>query len=109
MIAWVTGGGTGIGRALAQALYDRGDSIVITGRREEILEKTAAEIRSSASKGELLSIAGDASNPAHIQGVVERAKSRWGPIQLLINNAGVNDNKEVAQTSLEDYQKALEI
>jgi len=59
-IAWVTGGGTGIGFALARRLYQDGASVVITGRRKEVLEQAVTVLQSIPSSGHVLSMAGDA-------------------------------------------------
>jgi short-subunit dehydrogenase len=108
-IAWITGGGTGIGRALAERLYREGAKVVISGRRQEILDRTVAEITSKPGPGQLLAIAGDASNSFHAKDVVSRAAGRWGTIDLLINNAGANSHETFAETTFEDYQKAFEM
>ncbi len=108
-IAWVTGGGTGIGRALAQALYRQGASVMITGRRQEVLEKTVQDIRSHPAKGRILFMAGDASDPAHVSDVLKRIAGEWGPVDLLINNAATNDYLEVSGAQVPDYEAAFKI
>jgi short-subunit dehydrogenase len=108
-IAWVTGGGTGIGRALAKRLYHEGASVVISGRRKEVLEETASAISAEPSSGHLLAIAGDACDPVHVTDVVAQIVNRWGPVNLLINNAGVNFNHGVPEATAEEYQRSFEI
>ena len=108
-VAWVTGGGTGIGRALAKRLYKEGASVVISGRRKEVLEETAAAISAEPSAGHLLAIAGDVSDQAHVTDVVAQIVNRWGPVNLLINNAGVNFNHSIPETTPEEYQRSFEI
>jgi len=109
-IAWITGGGTGIGRALAERLYHAGARVVISGRRNVVLEETVRELKASPGPGELMSIAGDASDSAHVRDVVARTKDRWGgAITLLINNAGANDYHRFFETPAGDYQKSFEI
>jgi len=108
-IAWVTGGGTGIGLALARRLYRDGASVVITGRRAEVLEQAVATIRAEPSSGHILSFVGDASDPAHVTDVVAQITHRWGAITCLINNAGVNFNHALSDTPIEEYQRSFEI
>ncbi len=108
-VAWITGGGTGIGRALAERLYRKGARVVITGRRKEVLEETHRQLTSPPGPGEILAIAGDAADSAHAGDVVARVQDRWGAIDLLINNAGANFNRGFSETPFEDYQKSFEI
>lgn len=107
-IAWVTGGGTGIGRALAEALYRQGWRVVITGRRVEVLESAAQGIRAMPG-GEILAISGDAANPEHANEVVQAVNKRWGVVELLVNNAGFNDYIPVSEATLDTYRKSFEI
>ena len=104
MIAWVTGGGTGIGRALAKQLVREGAKVVISGRRQEVLAAAAHDIGTP----HILAIAGDASKAADVTALVEKAQRRWGAIDLLINNAGSNANNAMKRTTAEEYQEAFE-
>ncbi|MEU7163410.1 SDR family oxidoreductase [Streptomyces morookaense] len=79
-IAVVTGGGTGIGREVAQLLAAEGAEVVITGRRAEVLEKTAAELG-----GNVRGVAFDASDPAGVQAALGELPER---VDVLVNNAG---------------------
>lgn len=108
MIVWITGGGTGIGRAIAEAFFQRGAKILITGRRADVLDRAAREISGMPGGGEILPVAGDASDPDHIQRVIETAKSRWGSITHLINNAGSNFNHPIAEARPDEYRQAFE-
>ncbi len=76
----VTGGGTGIGRAVAAAFVAAGDQVVITGRRAALLDATAAEI---GARG----VAFDASDPAQIEVALPTLPDR---VDVLVNNAGGN-------------------
>ena len=69
----VTGGGTGIGRAVAEAFAARGDQVVITGRRKDVLEQTAAQLGPGVR-----AIAFDATDPAQVSAVVQTANGRAG-------------------------------
>jgi NAD(P)-dependent dehydrogenase (short-subunit alcohol dehydrogenase family) len=82
-VALVTGGGSGIGRAVAIALADNGYRVALAGRRLAQLEETAA-----ASKGELLPMSVDVTDAAAVQGMVARTVSHFGRLDVLFNNAG---------------------
>src|SRR2546422_8699878 len=84
-IAIVTGAGTGIGKAVALALLREGYSVVLAGRRKELLEATAREGTSSGSRA--LVVPTDVSNPASVSALFARAKAEFGRLDLLFNNA----------------------
>ena len=88
-IALVTGGGTGIGRGIAQALSTEGFAVVITGRRAEVLETTAREI-SAETGGVVRAVPADIGNPASVETLFGEIKSSFGRLDLLVNNAGMN-------------------
>src|SRR5207247_353378 len=85
-LAIVTGAGTGIGNAVALALLREGYSVVLAGRRKELLEATAREGTSSRSRA--LVVPTDVSNPASVSALFARAKAEFGRLDLLFNNAG---------------------
>ncbi len=87
-VAWVTGAGSGIGEAAALALAEEGAILVVTGRRKEPLEAVAARIQ--ASGGIVAIEAADLTDASAIDGVVKRIVEKFGRIDLLVNNAGVN-------------------
>ncbi|SEC55455.1 NAD(P)-dependent dehydrogenase, short-chain alcohol dehydrogenase family [Rhizobiales bacterium GAS188] len=77
----ITGGGTGIGAALARRAAREGANVVVTGRRIDKLREVAEETQG-------LAVAADAANAAEIGGVVAAAKQRFGSVDVLIANAG---------------------
>lgn len=85
-VALVTGGGTGIGRAVALDLARCGADVVISGRRAEPLEKTAAEIE--ALGGRALAVPTDIREEDQVRSLVDRALAEFGRIDILVNNAG---------------------
>jgi NAD(P)-dependent dehydrogenase (short-subunit alcohol dehydrogenase family) len=86
--ALVTGGGKGIGRAIALALAARGARIVITGREERALGETVGELANAGAKARHL--AGDVRDPAHLDRAVDRAIEVFGRLDIVIANAGVS-------------------
>ncbi len=86
-LAIVTGGGSGIGRAVALALAQAGYQVAIAGRREAELAKT---IELAAEKGPaLLAVTTDVADPKQVRELFQKTKSRFGRIDLLFNNAGI--------------------
>lgn len=86
----LTGGGSGIGRALAWAFHDRGDRVVVAGRREEALRETA-EGRAGISW-----LAFDARDPDSIRDLAARAVAAHPDLDALLNNAGVMQDEDLA-------------
>ncbi|TFK51117.1 short-chain dehydrogenase [Heliocybe sulcata] len=86
-VALVTGGGTGIGNAIARGLAANGAKVYITGRRKEVLEKAAADVASTGLK--LVPFAMDVTDKDTIRSAVQTVKAQEGKLHILINNAGV--------------------
>jgi len=86
-VALVTGGGRGIGRAIAIALAAAGAKVGVTGRGEHDLAATSDAIRNSG--GICAAAAGDATSPADVRRVVAEVTAQLGPVDILVNNAGV--------------------
>jgi 2-deoxy-D-gluconate 3-dehydrogenase len=94
----VTGGGSGIGKAIATGLVQAGAEIVIVGRNKERLEKTAGEIR--AFGGPAIPIQADISRMGDIKSLVDRTVKEFGKIDFLFNNAGT-----IRRGSSEDFSE----
>ncbi len=88
-IAIVTGGGTGIGRAFAEALAQAETTVVIASRREEVLKQTAAELNTKFSAERIVPFGCDVLDRDQIEALVSFAFERWNCIDILINNAGL--------------------
>ncbi len=85
-IAWVTGAGSGIGRGVALALAGDGATVILTGRRREPLEETAALV--AAAGGTTIVEPADATDTEALSAIVERIKAGFGRLDLLVNTAG---------------------
>lgn len=85
-VALITGGGTGIGRAIALDMARCGADVVISGRRSEPLEKTAAEIEALGAR--VLAVPADIREEQQVTDLVDRALDTFGRIDILVNNAG---------------------
>ncbi|NPV19643.1 SDR family oxidoreductase [Bradyrhizobium aeschynomenes] len=84
-IALVTGAGTGVGRATSLALMNAGFTVVLAGRRKEMLEETAK----LGPAGMSLPVSADMMNPASIAALFDTVKSTYGRLDVLFNNAGM--------------------
>lgn len=103
-IALVTGGGSGIGLAIAKVFVRNGVPTIIVGRDENKLSAAKAEM------GELcLPIAADLTNLEAIPALVEKIISEYGEISVLVNNAGVNHKKDFVDVTDEEFKKVLDI
>lgn len=85
-VALVTGGGTGIGRATAILLAQRGADVAICGRREDKIAEAVERVRETGRRG--LAIAADVRKPEDCRRLVERVAGELGRLDILINNAG---------------------
>src|SRR3974390_1257820 len=83
-VAVITGSGTGIGRASALALMNDGWSVVLCGRRKEMLEETAG----MKTGGKALVVQTDVTDPAQVDNLFAQTKSTYGRVDMLFNNAG---------------------
>ena len=86
-VAIVTGAGTGIGKQATLALLHEGYSVVLAGRRRELLDATALENKSSGSR--TLVVPADVGDPASVKALFAKTKETFGRLDLLFNNAGV--------------------
>jgi NADP-dependent 3-hydroxy acid dehydrogenase YdfG len=87
-VAWITGAGTGIGLAGARALAEAGATVVMSGRRREVLEAEAAAIAAAGGHAEVEAL--DVSDAADVQRVAEAVIARQGRVDILVNSAGLN-------------------
>ncbi len=105
-IAVVTGAGSGIGRASALALLDIGFSVVLAGRRREMLEETAA--LAQAPPPRTLVVPTDVTDPKSVDALFARVKSTYGRIDLLFNNAGISTrNIPIEELTYEQWSNVV--
>jgi NAD(P)-dependent dehydrogenase (short-subunit alcohol dehydrogenase family) len=86
--AWITGGGSGLGRAMALRFAELGARVAVSGRREEPLLETAAAIRDAG--GFASTECCDVRDPAAVRAAVDRVASELGGLDILVNNAAGN-------------------
>ena len=106
-VAIVTGGGSGIGKEVAQRLVAEGASVLIAGRDAAKLEMAAAQIDPSGAR--VRTLAGDIANPATAKALVELATAAFGGVDILINNAGVFSPKPFLEVDEQEYDQFINI
>lgn len=106
-IALVTGGGTGVGKAVSRSLSTEGWRVVITGRRKDVLEAAAAAL-SAESGNEVSWVACDVGDPASVQALFEEIENTFGRLDLLVNNAGIgNSPVPLEEISFEEWSAVV--
>ena len=95
-VALITGGGTGIGAAVARRFVVEGASVVLMGRRAELIDAVAAEVGGVAFNG-------DAADPKDAASVVELARERFGGLDIVIANAGAGTMNAAVETTDEQW------
>jgi NAD(P)-dependent dehydrogenase (short-subunit alcohol dehydrogenase family) len=98
-IAVVTGGGTGLGRGIAEGLAQAGAHVVLTSRRKEVVARAAAEIQAAGGRAE--AVAMDVTRIGGLPAFFQDIAARHGRLDVLVNNAGIN-----RRASALDYTEA---
>lgn len=102
-LALITGGGTGIGLGIAQAFIKAGAQVVITGRREKVLQAAVAELGGKASYR-----VNDITHKSGIPALISDIETNIGPIEILVNNAGIHHKAFAQETSDADFERILQ-
>ena len=102
-VALVTGGSRGLGRAIALALGREGLAVAVTARNLTDAEKTAAEVRAAGGKAQAVAL--DVGDAASIEAGVAEAVAALGPIDVLVNNAGLAESAPFAKTTPEMWAR----
>jgi len=105
--AVITGGGQGIGAAVARALAAEGAAVVVAARSADRIEAVAAEIQ--AQGGKAWAVRCDVTDAASVHALAQAAFRRAGTADILINNAGVAHSAPIAKITLEDWNHVLAV
>jgi NAD(P)-dependent dehydrogenase (short-subunit alcohol dehydrogenase family) len=106
-IAVVTGGGSGIGRAVALGLLARSYTVVVSGRRAETLEETVRQAGTNGARA--LAVPGDVTDPESVTALFETVRGRFGRLDLLFNNAGTASKPaSVEEVTLEQWRAVVD-
>jgi len=100
----ITGGGRGIGKAIAEAFQKENYQVSIVGRNEETLKATASSIA-----GDLFTAPCDVTNQEDIEAAHAKCQETFGPVGILVNNAGSVESMPFKRTSLETFEKTIAV
>lgn len=106
-VAVVTGGGAGMGLAIAQHLARRGDKVAVLDLRADVSEQAAAGIR--ADGGTAIGIAADVSDRDAVAAAYERVRAEFGPIEILVTSAGIDLFTPFTEISVDDWQRVMDV
>ncbi|MBH0187841.1 MAG: SDR family oxidoreductase [Nitrospira sp.] len=107
-VAVVTGGNAGIGEAIARTFVREGAAVVITGRRQDELDRVVHEI--TRRNGKAIAVAGSVTDDCHTRAVVNEAIQRFGSLDILINNAGVGEfGRRLHELDDETWARVLDV
>jgi NAD(P)-dependent dehydrogenase (short-subunit alcohol dehydrogenase family) len=107
-VALVTGGNAGIGEAIAKTFAREGAAVVITGRRQDELDRVVKEI--GEQKGKSVAIVGSVTDDQHVRGAVNQAIQQFGALDILVNNAGVGEfGRRIHELDDETWARVLDV
>ncbi len=104
-VALITGGGTGIGTAIAERFIADGAKVCITGRRKEMLEKVAKSLPSET----VVTCPGDVSKEEDVKRMVETTVKFGGKLNVLVNNAAINRSFPIAELDPKLWREVIEV
>jgi NAD(P)-dependent dehydrogenase (short-subunit alcohol dehydrogenase family) len=107
-VALITGGGRGLGRAMADGLASAGADVALAGRRAERVEAAAREIAEEYGR-RAVGVRADVTSPQDVEALVRRVHDEFGRIDILVNNAGVNVRGPIDELSYEEFRQVQQV
>ena len=104
-VALITGGGTGIGAAIAKRFVDDGAKICITGRRQEMLDRVAQTL----SRDRVCTCSGDVTEHKDVQKMVDTVLKFGGKLDVLLNNAGIDPGGTIVDLDPELWKRVVDV
>ena len=101
-VALITGGGTGLGFGIATCMVRAGAKVILAGRREDVVRKAAEQLGPSATWAQY-----DVTRMSEAPALVERVSKSFGPVSILVNNAGINLKKPAMETTEEEMTRLM--
>ncbi|MEX0678674.1 MAG: SDR family NAD(P)-dependent oxidoreductase [Pirellulales bacterium] len=106
-VAVVTGGSSGLGRAIARELVERAAKVVIAARTTDKLEAAAAELRQAG--GDVLAVTADVTRQQDVDNLFRQTLERFGRLDALFNNAGASARGRAIETSAEEFAELMDL
>jgi NAD(P)-dependent dehydrogenase (short-subunit alcohol dehydrogenase family) len=106
-VALITGGGRGLGREIALALAARGLAVAVGARTVDQVEAAAAAARAQGARAHAVGL--DVADPASVRAAVAAVTSALGPVDVLVNNAGIAESAAFTRSDLEHWERHLRI
>tara|TARA_A100001037_G_scaffold306781_1_gene355435 strand:- start:18635 stop:19396 length:762 start_codon:yes stop_codon:yes gene_type:complete len=106
-IAFVTGAGSGLGRAMAIALAESGADVGVVSRRETLLNETAQEIQKIGRRSIVCPV--DVTKSEQVSSAVDKVETELGPIDILVNAAGIVNTQHATDLSEEEWRYTLDV
>ena len=107
-VALVTGGSKGLGEAMVRGLAEAGASVAMTSRHMEECAATAAGIAADTG-AQIVPLEADSSDPAKVTSARDAVLSRFGRLDVLVNNAGINVRTNLLDLSVEEWQSVIDV
>lgn len=105
-VAWITGGGSGIGEALALAFADEGADVVVSGRRQDKIDAVARAVEARGRRG--LAVTCDVTDEATLAEAVTRIVAEFGRLDVAVANAGFSVSGRVLRHTAEDWRRQFD-
>jgi NADP-dependent 3-hydroxy acid dehydrogenase YdfG len=105
-VVWITGASSGIGKALARAFAHRGDLVVLSARRKDLLHSIARSLQRNGASVQVLAC--DVRNDRELRQVAQKILRTNGHVDVLVNNAGVTSFKDFRSTTIKEFDAVLE-
>ena len=105
--AVITGGGRGIGKAVARYLAERGASVVVSARTTKEIDAVAAELQADGHQAHAITC--DVADEASVLAMTSEAANRLGTVDILVNNAGIAPSNAVKRIPLEEWNRVLAV
>jgi 3-oxoacyl-[acyl-carrier protein] reductase len=102
----ITGAGTGLGKELAHLFVQEGAKVIVCGRRSDKIQQLKEELKADGSR--ILAASADMSQQRDVKALVDQAVSRFGRIDIVINNAAVFENTSIADTGLDSWNYQIQ-
>ncbi len=108
-IALVTGASSGLGKATAEVFVREGARVIVADINQRRAETVAAELNGASRRKKAIALRCDVAKKSEVEAMVAEARKKFGPINILINNAGIGQIKDFLDISPEEWQRMLDI